>query len=90
MPVTATGAEVAAVEASREACRWLAENVVLNVLIPLIRKGGVLHIHTFKKKDQIQGLMEKYRSEGLETELFRRCGNIAPGVYRWVFDLVKT
>jgi len=30
-----------------------------------------------------------YEDLGMKTVLCRRCGNVAPGVSRWVFDLAK-
>ncbi len=55
----------------------------------LIKKGGHIHFYTFKTEPQIPELIEEYRRMGLEVEFFRRTGNVAPGVSRWVFDLVK-
>jgi tRNA (guanine37-N1)-methyltransferase len=53
----------------------------------MVKKGGMVHFYTFKKRHQIEGLIEKYESLGLDVELFRKCGNVAPGVSRWAFDL---
>lgn len=53
------------------------------------KKGGALHFYTFKKKHQIEGLIERYVTMGLGVELCRRCGNVAPAVSRWAFDLRK-
>jgi tRNA (guanine37-N1)-methyltransferase len=61
----------------------------LELLAPVVKKGGMLHFYTFKKKHQIDGLIDEYKSMGLEVELCRRCGNVAPGVSRWAFDLKK-
>jgi tRNA (guanine37-N1)-methyltransferase len=61
----------------------------LELLAPLVKKGGVLHFYTFKKKHQIDGLIDEYKTMGLEVELCRRCGNVAPAVSRWAFDLIK-
>jgi tRNA (guanine37-N1)-methyltransferase len=63
---------------------------VLDILSPLVKKGGTIHFYTFKKKHQIDGLIAKYENAGLEVEFYRSCGNVAPGVCRWVFDLVKS
>jgi tRNA (guanine37-N1)-methyltransferase len=60
---------------------------VLDILSPLVKKGGTIHFYTFKKKDQIDGLIAKYETMGLKVEFYRSCGNVAPGVSRWVFDL---
>lgn len=62
---------------------------ILEVIAPLVKKGGAMHFYTFKKQYQIDRLVERYKEMGLRTELFRRCGNVAPGVSRWAFDLVK-
>lgn len=61
----------------------------LDILSPLVKEGGEIHFYTFKKKYQIDDLMEKYENAGLKVEFYRSCGNVAPGVCRWVFDLVK-
>ena len=61
----------------------------LDILSPLVKKGGTIHFYTFKKKHQIDGLIAKYENAGLHVEFHRSCGNVAPGVCRWVFDLVK-
>jgi tRNA (guanine37-N1)-methyltransferase len=55
----------------------------------LIKKGGHIHFYTFKTEPQIPELVEEYRKMGLEPESYRRAGNVAPGVSRWVFDLIK-
>jgi len=62
---------------------------ILITLLPLVKQGGMLHIYTFKKKHQIEGLVDQYESLGLAVERYRRCGNVAPGVSRWAFDLKK-
>jgi len=54
-----------------------------------VKKGGHIHFYTFKTESQIPGLIEEYGKMGFEVELYRRCGNVAPGVSRWVFDLLK-
>jgi tRNA (guanine37-N1)-methyltransferase len=55
----------------------------------LVRKDGYIHFYTFKAESQLQGLIEEYERMGLEVELYRRSGNVAPGISRWVFDLIK-
>jgi tRNA (guanine37-N1)-methyltransferase len=62
---------------------------ILEVLSPLVKKGATIHFYTFKKWHQIDPLIEKYETSGLRVEFHRRCGNVAPAVSRWVFDLVK-
>ncbi|MBW6471161.1 MAG: class I SAM-dependent methyltransferase family protein [Methanosarcinaceae archaeon] len=58
-------------------------------ILPLVKKEGMVHFYTFKVESQIQGLIDEYESMGLETVFYRRCGNVAPSVSRWVFDLLK-
>lgn len=62
---------------------------ILPVVCEVVRKGGRVHFYTFKKREQIEGLKEEYRRLGLDVEVCRRCGNVAPGVSRWAFDMVK-
>jgi tRNA (guanine37-N1)-methyltransferase len=62
---------------------------ILPVVSGAVRKGGRVHFYTFKKSEQIEGLKEEYGRLGLDVELCRRCGNVAPGVSRWAFDMVK-
>ena len=54
-----------------------------------VRKGGYIHFYTFKAESQIPDLIEEYEKMGLEVEFYRRSGNVAPGISRWVFDLIK-
>lgn len=61
----------------------------LEMISCFIKKGGHIHFYTFKTENQIPELIEKYRKMGLKVEFYRRTGNVAPGVSRWVFDLVK-
>ncbi|MDF1557432.1 MAG: RsmD family RNA methyltransferase [ANME-2 cluster archaeon] len=55
----------------------------------LVRQGGTIHFYTFKKPYQIPGLVKEYSRSGLDVVFCRRCGNVSPGVSRWVFDLLK-
>ena len=64
-------------------------DMALGKLAPMVRKGGHIHFYTFKKKYEIEGLIKKYEDMGLHLEGRRRCGNVAPDVSRWAFDLKK-
>ncbi len=130
VPLAARGAHVLALEKSREACLYLAENARLNqvegmiaiinadafhmakllrgnfhravipapyaadgileTVLPLVKSRGCLHFYTFKKLHQIEPLKKSYEDLGLEVMQVHSCGNVAPGVCRWVFDLVKS
>lgn len=62
---------------------------ILETVLPNVKKGGMIHFYTFKKRYQIEGLIEKYENIGIKVKFYRRCGNVAPRVSRWAFDLVK-
>jgi tRNA (guanine37-N1)-methyltransferase len=64
-------------------------DVALELITPMVGAGGTIHFYTFKKKYQIEGLVDKYLAMGLNIDCIRRCGNVAPGVSRWAFDLIK-
>ncbi|MDW5550829.1 class I SAM-dependent methyltransferase family protein [Methanosarcina sp.] len=61
----------------------------LGEISKLVRKEGYIYFYTFKAESQIPGLINEYEKMGLEVELYRRTGNVAPGISRWVFDLKK-
>jgi len=63
---------------------------ILETVLPLVKSRGILHVYTFKKLHQIEPLKKSYQDLGLEIMQSRRCGNVAPGVCRWVFDLAKS
>ncbi len=65
------------------------QDAILGILAPVVRYGGMIHMYTFRKGNEIPGLIAEYQSRGLSVTAFRRCGNIAPGVSRWVFDLIR-
>jgi tRNA (guanine37-N1)-methyltransferase len=54
-----------------------------------VKKGGNIHFYTFKAESQLTDLIKDYEKMGLEVEFYRRRGNVAPGISRWVFDFVK-
>jgi tRNA (guanine37-N1)-methyltransferase len=62
---------------------------ILDAVTPLVRTGGIVHFYTFKKPHQIEGLKRAYADSGYRVIRYRRCGNVAPAVSRWVFDLAK-
>ncbi len=62
---------------------------ILDVLAPLVRDGGILHVYTFKGDRQIPGVISDFRKKGYEVLFDNRCGWVAPGIGRYVFDLRK-
>ena len=63
---------------------------ILETVLPLVKSRGCLHFYIFKKLHQIEPLKKSYEDLGLEVMQVHSCGNVAPGVCRWVFDLVKS
>ncbi|MCS3923440.1 class I SAM-dependent methyltransferase [Methanosalsum natronophilum] len=61
----------------------------LNVVLKSVKLGGHIHFYTFKSQKEIRNLVKDYENLGLEIIYYKKCGNIAPGISRWVFDLVK-
>jgi tRNA (guanine37-N1)-methyltransferase len=59
----------------------------LKALLPLLSYGGMAHFYTFRTKEEVPGLLAAYEGEGLTVTYYSACGNVAPGVSRWVFDL---
>jgi tRNA (guanine37-N1)-methyltransferase len=63
---------------------------ILDILAPWIAYDGMIHFYTFKKRHQIPGLVEDYRKIGFDLTYYNTCGNVAPRVNRWVFDMVNS
>ena len=57
--------------------------------VPLVRPNGLLHLYTFKRQRDLAGLSTHYSGFGLSLLAVRRCGNVAPGVSRYVMDLAR-
>jgi tRNA (guanine37-N1)-methyltransferase len=62
---------------------------VLFSLLPHVREGAMVHFYTFKRASQVPALTKEYEDAGLQVRLVRRCGYVAPGVARYVFDMLK-
>lgn len=59
-------------------------------LIPLsrmVREGGSIHFYTFDNRDGAQERANILSQSGFNVDRFHRCGNVAPSVSRWVYDL---
>ncbi len=55
----------------------------------LLRPGGIIHFYTFKKDFEISHFMRVLEERGWHIEFYRECGDIAPRVKRYVFDMKK-
>ncbi|HWS21561.1 MAG TPA: hypothetical protein VN227_02860 [Methanoregula sp.] len=62
---------------------------IFDVLAMRVKPGGMIHFYTFKNRDQADALVREFGKKGFDVVVRRRCGNVAPSVSRWVFDLVK-
>jgi tRNA (guanine37-N1)-methyltransferase len=63
-------------------------DTILDVLAPCVARDGMIHFYTFKKRYQIPKLVEDYRKKGFDLTYYDSCGTVAPGVSRFVFDMV--
>jgi len=61
---------------------------VLDLITSRLRAEGKLHFYTFRNRGQSEVMERRFREEGFQVLCRRRCGNVAPAVSRWVFDLV--
>jgi tRNA (guanine37-N1)-methyltransferase len=61
---------------------------IFDVLASRVKPGGIINFTTFKNRNQADALSMEFGLKGFEVILQRRCGHVAPGVSRWVFDLV--
>lgn len=62
----------------------------LDVMLPLLSPGGMAHWYTFGPKEQVPGRIASYERKGFGITFYGSCGNVAPGISRWVFDLVRS
>jgi tRNA (guanine37-N1)-methyltransferase len=63
---------------------------ILEGVYRLMKFGASVHFYTFKKDYQIDGLINGFERRGFVVNFYRKCGNVAPGVSRLVFDLIKS
>jgi tRNA (guanine37-N1)-methyltransferase len=64
-------------------------DAIFEVIAPRVKRGGVIHFYTFRNRHQADALIAEFGQKGFEVVIQRRCGNVAPGVSRWVYDMVK-
>lgn len=58
-------------------------------LLPLLAAGGIAHVYTFLPKEDVPRRQGMFVSLGFEVLYTSNCGNVAPGISRWVFDLAS-
>jgi tRNA (guanine37-N1)-methyltransferase len=64
-------------------------DAILDLIAALVRTGGRIHFYTFRNRRQSERLEQEFERKGMSVVLRRRCGNVAPSVSRWVFDMKK-
>lgn len=64
-------------------------DAIFDIIAPRVKPGGMIHFYTFCNLDQSDALAEEFASRGFELVIKKRCGNVAPGISRWVYDLIK-
>jgi tRNA (guanine37-N1)-methyltransferase len=62
---------------------------VLPLIASRVKTGGTIHFYTFKNEWQAEELALRLPQEGLGLLSYRTCASVAPGVNRYVFDLLK-
>ncbi|MFY9749154.1 MAG: RsmD family RNA methyltransferase [Methanoregula sp.] len=62
---------------------------ILGLITSRVREGGMLHFYTFKNRAQSEILVHEFEKTGYRVLTRRRCGNVAPSVSRWAFDLLR-
>jgi tRNA (guanine37-N1)-methyltransferase len=62
---------------------------VLPLVTSRARTGGIVHFYTFKNDRQAGEMVRRFPAEGLEVLFAGRCGPVAPGVNRYVYDLCR-
>ena len=62
-------------------------DAILPVLSPFLAPGGMIHFYTFKNRRQVPGIIDAFAHDGFSVTYYRSCGNVAPGISRWVFDI---
>jgi tRNA (guanine37-N1)-methyltransferase len=64
-------------------------DTIFDTIAVFVKTGGMIHFYTFKNRNQADRLVQKFQQKGFPVIKKRHCGNVAPGVSRFVFDLVK-
>jgi tRNA (guanine37-N1)-methyltransferase len=62
---------------------------IFDVIYPRVKPGGIIHFYAFSSAEQSEVMGEAFERRGFELVVRRRCGNVAPGISRWVYDLVQ-
>lgn len=61
----------------------------LDTVLSILKPGGMVHFITFKGHGEVDEFASGLVDKGVEVQYMKRVGNVAPGVGRYVLDLVK-
>jgi tRNA (guanine37-N1)-methyltransferase len=64
-------------------------DTIFDFVAPRVKPGGMIHFYTFCNQNQADIRGEEFARSGFDCIIQRRCGNVAPGISRWVYDLRK-
>lgn len=63
------------------------QDFFLNMAQSIMKSGGCVHFYTFKKDFEIPHFRKLLEEKGWHIDFSRDCGDVAPRVKRYVFDL---
>jgi tRNA (guanine37-N1)-methyltransferase len=63
-------------------------DAIFDIIAPRVKPGGTIHFYTFCNPGQSDALGKEFAYRGFELVLKKRCGNVAPCISRWVYDLI--
>lgn len=55
----------------------------------VVKPRGYIHYYTFQNRDSATAIAGQLHDDGYEVLRYHRCGNVAPSVSRWVYDIRK-
>jgi tRNA (guanine37-N1)-methyltransferase len=62
----------------------------LEIFSGFAARDGMIHFYTFGPRNEMPAMVDAISRKGFDLTYQNECGNVAPGIKRWVFDLVKT
>lgn len=65
------------------------QDFFLDIAKSTLKPGGYIHFYTFKKDFEIVHFRRLLEEKGWSIDLCRSCGNVAPRVKRYVFDIQR-
>ncbi len=63
------------------------QDYFLNFASTRLKPGGIIHFYTFKKDFEVPHFKKLLEEHGWHIDYYRNCGDVAPRVSRYVFDL---